>query len=71
MHGHNVHVHAPVLTLAAAMASWLGMPCLATAEEQKTMLPPGPLSRRIITLVAARSTPKEDSRLMRSVSSNS
>lgn len=62
---------SPAGTLAAAMASWLGMPCLATAEEQKTTLPPGPFSRRIMTLAAARSTPKEDSRLMRSVSSNS
>jgi len=25
---------------AAAMASWLGMPCLATAEEQNTIEPP-------------------------------
>lgn len=26
--------------LAAAMASWLGMPCFATADEQNTMEPP-------------------------------
>jgi len=26
--------------LAAAMASWLGMPCLATADVQKAMDPP-------------------------------
>ncbi len=34
-------LHPPWMpALAAAMASWLGMPCLATAEEQNTMEPP-------------------------------
>ncbi len=31
---------SPLPTFAAAIASWLGMPCRATAEEQKTTEPP-------------------------------
>jgi hypothetical protein len=53
------------------MASWFAMPCLATAEVQNTRLPPPLLEGFIIVLTLAFSTAKEESRLMRSVSSNS
>jgi hypothetical protein len=54
--------------LAAAMASWLGTPCLATAELHSTMLPPPVV---IMRFTLALSTLKAVNRLMRSVSSNS
>mmetsp|Transcript_16535 Transcript_16535/g.35769 ORF Transcript_16535/g.35769 Transcript_16535/m.35769 type:complete len:226 (-) Transcript_16535:174-851(-) len=54
--------------LAAAMASWLGMPCLATADEQNTMEPP-PLP--IMRFTEERSTLKQDVRFSLMTWSNS
>lgn len=51
--------------LAAAMASWFGMPCRATADEHSAMLPPP--GWRIMALTAGRSTLKALNRLMRRV----
>ena len=51
--------------LAAAMASWLGMPWRATAEEQNAMEPPP--GCRIMALTAGRRMLKQLKRLVRSV----
>ena len=48
--------------LAAAMASWLGMPCRATADVQKAMEPP-PV--RIMLFTAGRRMLKQEYRLTR------
>lgn len=54
-------------TLAAAIASWLGIPCRATADVQNAMLPP-PLF--IIALTVGLSTLKQLIRFRRTTCSN-
>jgi hypothetical protein len=40
--------HPPTTPLlAAAIASWFGIPCLATADEQKTIEPPPEVIMRL------------------------
>jgi hypothetical protein len=52
------HSHVPTTpALAAAIASWLGMPCRATAEVQKAMEPP-PV--RIMRFTAGRRMLKQE-----------
>jgi hypothetical protein len=50
---------------AAAMASWLGMPWRATAEEQNAIEPP--VGCRIIALTDGRRTLKQLNKFVRSV----